>query len=113
MAEQADSHRLLIVIARDETVLDELVTGMLDVGITGATVVESKGLSAILRQDMPIFAGLAALLPPHTASRVILSITTHETVQRFRRYIEEMPEESRPIAVVIPVEDAFGLPDHR
>jgi len=109
MGEQAGERRLLITIARDETVLDELVTGMLDVGMSRATVLEAKGLSAILRQDMPIFAGLAALLPPHTGSRVILCVTDTKTLERYKRYLEELPEEQRPIGVVVPVDETFGL----
>lgn len=109
MGEERREPRLLLLIARDEAVLDELITGMLDAGMSGATVVESKGLGAILRQDMPIFAGLAALLPQHTGSRVVLSLTYDRNIESLRKYIDEMPREQRPIGIVLPVDNVFGL----
>ena len=100
---------LLMLVARDEDSFDHLVTGLLDVGITGATVVESRGLGAIIRQDMPIFAGLAALLPQQTGSKVILSITTRGNVEALQRFVEELPESQRPIGAAVPVDQTIGL----
>ncbi len=100
--------RLLVMIARSEAALDELVTGMLDVGISGATVLESKGLGAILRQDMPMFAGLAALLPQHTGSRVIICLTSMNDISELRRYVADMEPDQQPIAIALPVDDAWG-----
>ncbi len=109
MAELSTEQRLLILIARHDDALDELVTGLLDAGIHGATVIESKGLGQYLRQEMPIFAGLAALLPQTTGSRVVISLTTPEVIERLRTYVDEMRDEDRPIAIVVPVMDVFGL----
>ncbi len=96
------------MIARSEAALDELVTGMLDVGITGATVVESKGLGAILRQDMPMFAGLAALLPQHTGSRVVISLTTLDEIADLRKYVDDMEPEQQPIVITLHVDEMWG-----
>ena len=100
--------RLLVLIARSEAALDELVTGMLDVGITGATVVESKGLGAILRQDMPMFAGLAALLPQHTGSRVVICLTDINEISELRKYVDDMEPDQQPIAITLPIDEAWG-----
>jgi hypothetical protein len=107
MIEQRGDLRLLILITRTRAALDELITGLLDVGATGATVIESRGLGAIVREDMPIFAGLAALLPQHTGSRVVISLTTLEVIDSLRKFISEMHPDDRPIAIVLPVEQAF------
>lgn len=109
MAESVTDQRLLILIVRHDDALDELVTGLLDAGIHGATVIESKGLGQYLRQEMPIFAGLAALLPQTTGSRVVISLTTPVVIDRLRAYVAEMLHEDRPIAIVLPVADVFGL----
>lgn len=110
MAETSDHHlRLLIMIARNESALDELMTGLLDVGITGATILESKGMGAILRQEMPMFAGLASLLPQQTGSRVILSVARTDRLERMQRFVEEMRQEDRPLLIVVPVERVSGL----
>lgn len=101
---------LLVVIASNPSVLDELVTALLDIGITGATVIESKGLGTILREEMPIFAGLASMLPENTASRVLLSVTTRRFADAVIEYMEkELKQSQRPIVVTVPVDRAMGL----
>lgn len=107
MDDQQDT-RLLIMIARSDAALDELITGLLDAGIRGATVLDSRGLGAILRQDMPIFAGLAALLPQHTGNKVVMSLTSGDVIESMKRFVSGMREEDRPIAMVIPVTESFG-----
>ena len=109
MAESAADRCLLILIARNEASFDPLATGLLDVGITGATVRDSKGLGAIVREEMPMFAGLAALLPQETGSRMIVSITTTERVAALRTFIAEMKPSHRPIGAVLPVSGTIGL----
>lgn len=101
--------RLLILIARTEEGFDALVTGLVDVGIAGATVLDSRGLAAIVRDELPIFSGLASLLPTTTGSRVILSMTDETQVKAVLKLVEDLPEGSRPVGAVIPVLQSFGL----
>ncbi|MFG0331386.1 MAG: hypothetical protein ACF8PN_15975 [Phycisphaerales bacterium] len=107
-AKESQSQRLLIMVARSESALDEIVTGLLDVGITGATVIESKGLGAILRQEMPMFAGLASFLPQHTGSRVVLSLTTPDHIERLNRFLGEMHPDDQPLSIVVQVEASWS-----
>ena len=100
---------LLVLIARTEESFDPVVTALLDAGITGATVLESRGLGAIIRSEMPIFAGLAALLPQSTGSRVILSVATVERIDALMRFLQQLPRERRPIGVTMPVQQVLGL----
>ena len=101
--------QLLLLIARTEESFDPVVTALLDAGITGATVLESRGIGAIIRSEMPIFAGLAALLPQATGSRVILSIATTERIAALMRYLDQLPRERRPIGVTLPARHVLGL----
>ncbi len=48
---------LLIVVINDEDLLEDLITGWLDIGITGATVMESTDLLQLISHHIPIFAG--------------------------------------------------------
>ncbi len=48
---------LLIVVINDEDILEDLITGWLDIGITGATVMESTDLLQLISHHIPIFAG--------------------------------------------------------
>lgn len=52
---------LLTAVVNNESLLDELITGWLDIGITGATVVESTDAVQMISLHIPIFAGFRAL----------------------------------------------------
>ena len=105
-----DGRVLLVMIASDHAMFDDLITALLDIGLTGATVIESRGMGSILREEMPIFAGLAALIPEHTGSRVLISATTREQAGRVFHFLEtEIKAANRPIALTVPVERSAGL----
>jgi nitrogen regulatory protein P-II 1 len=101
--------RMVVLVVRSAESFDPLINALLDAGMTGATVVDSRGLAAVLRQEMPIFAGLAALLPQATGSRMIVSIATKESVDTLMRFVDEMPSDVRPVGAVIPIERTIGL----
>jgi hypothetical protein len=52
---------LLIVVINNEEILDDLLTGWLDMGITGATVVESTDSLQLISHHIPVFAGFRTL----------------------------------------------------
>lgn len=103
------SMRMVVLVVRSAESFDPLINALLDAGMTGATVVDSRGLAAVLRQEMPIFAGLAALLPQTTGSRMIVSIASPESVESLMRFIDDMAPELRPVGAVMPVERTIGL----
>jgi len=105
---QRDLVMLVLVVATPDS-LDDLVTAMLDFGI-GGTMVESKGLAAHLREEMPIFSGLASLLPRATGSRMVFSVAPREQVDQMLDFIEgEMDHARRPIGVTLSLEKIVGL----
>ncbi len=108
MAERGE--KLVVLVVRTAESFDPLINALLDAGMTGATVVDSRGLAAVLRHEMPIFAGLAALLPQTTGSRMIVSIASRESVDMLMRFIDDMPPEVRPVGAVVPIERTIGLP---
>ena len=52
---------LLFVVINNESLLEELITGWLDIGITGATVAETTSLLQLISRHIPIFAGFRSL----------------------------------------------------
>ncbi len=52
---------LLIAVINNEELLDELMTGWLDIGVTGATVAETTDLLQLICNHIPIFAGFRSL----------------------------------------------------
>ncbi len=53
---------LLVAVIEDEDLVDEVITGWMDLGVSGATVIETTGALKLVAQHVPIFAGLRALV---------------------------------------------------
>jgi len=106
---EGDDRVLLLMIASNPAMLDDVITTLLDIGMSGATILESKGMTAILREEIPIFAGLASLLPENTGSRVLVSATTRKQADKIIAYLEEeMKPADRPIVFTTPIERYLG-----
>ncbi len=52
---------LLFAVIENEDLLDDLITGWMDLGVGGATVIETTGALQLITQHIPIFAGLRSL----------------------------------------------------
>jgi hypothetical protein len=52
---------LLTAVINNESLIDELITGWLDIGITGATVMETTDFIQLISTHIPIFAGFRTL----------------------------------------------------
>ncbi len=108
MTERAPDRVMLVLIITRPEQMDHAVTGLLDVGIA-ATFVESRGLMAIIREEMPVYSGLASLLPELTGSRLCFSLTTRDAADRLLKYFsEELKPADRPISFMVPVDRAEG-----
>jgi nitrogen regulatory protein P-II 1 len=53
--------QLLIAVINEEEKLDEILSGLVELGVTGATIINSEGMGRVLSHDIPIFAGLETL----------------------------------------------------
>ena len=53
--------QLLIAVINQEERMEEILSGFLEIGITGATLIGSEGMGRLLAAEVPIFAGLQAL----------------------------------------------------
>ncbi len=53
---------LLVCVVNREEKLEEILSGFLELGVTGATVIHSEGMGKVLSQEVPVFAGLQTLM---------------------------------------------------
>ena len=83
---------ILITVINNEELLDELITGWLDIGITGATVIESTDSLQLISHHIPIFAGFRALTSggmPHNKTLFTI-IKDQEVLDQAIAYLEEL-----------------------
>ena len=73
--------------------LEHLLQEFTDHGLTGATVLDSKGMARILHSEdeMPIFYGLRAIMEPeHRSSKTIFMVLPDEQVEVARRIVNQV-----------------------
>ncbi|MFW6159936.1 MAG: P-II family nitrogen regulator [Acidobacteriota bacterium] len=106
--------RLLIIILNKVEKLEEILEGFLEIGITGATVIESTGMGQILSEEVPIFAGLRFMFSgarPH--NKTILSVIKEEkeeqAINLLKQVLGDLGQTGTGIAWTIPIDRVEGL----
>jgi nitrogen regulatory protein P-II 1 len=105
---------LVCVVNRDEK-LEEILSGFLKLGVTGATVFHTEGMGRVLSQDVPVFAGLQTLMSrSRPRNTTILSvIESREVLQAAIAMVQEVCGDfdapSTGIMFTVPVNRVVGL----
>lgn len=72
---------LLTCVINNEELLDELITGWLDIGISGSTVIESIDSLQLISHHVPIFAGFRVLTGGGMSrSKTLLTVIENKAV---------------------------------
>jgi len=107
-------NRLLVAVINDPEKLDEILAGFLEIGITGATVINSEGMGRVLSHDIPIFAGLQTLISgSRPQNRTIFSVLPQEKVAEVMSLLQEvagnLASPATGIAFTLPLDQVVGL----
>ncbi len=106
---------MLVVVINEEEKLDAILAAFLEIGITGATVLQSEGMGRLLSQDIPIFAGLQTLISrSRPRNRTLFSVVddpekTDRALELLAEICGDMGSPATGIAFTIPVTRAVGL----
>ncbi len=106
--------QLLIAVINHEELVDDILAGFVELGITGATLIGSEGMGRVLSHDIPIFAGLQSLTATsRPTNQTIFSVVRDDIVDPAIKLIQEICGElDRPgagIVFTIRVEQVVGL----
>ena len=106
--------QLLIAVINDPEKADEILAGYLELGITGATVINSEGMGRLLSHDIPIFAGLQTLISgSRPQNRTIFSVVGDDKVEPALALLQDvagnLDDPATGIAFCIPVSRVVGL----
>jgi nitrogen regulatory protein P-II 1 len=105
--------KLLLIVLNSSDKLEDVLEGLLEAGVTGATVIDSVGMGRII-EDVPLFAGMRSVFraaKPH--NNMIFSVITDAQVAETMAVLEKIlccsQEKGRGIAFTIPIDSAIGL----
>jgi len=106
---------LLVFICNQPERLDEVLEGFLEVGITGATIIDTVGMGQILASEVPIFAGFRSMFRgASTVNKTILSVVNdaakvEEALEIIEEAVGNLDEPGNGIAFTIPIDQVRGL----
>ena len=105
---------LLIAVVNDPGTVDEILSGYLEIGITGATIINSEGMGRVLSHDIPIFAGLQTLISrSRPQNRTIFSVLKEEKLDSALALLQEvcgdLTAPATGIAFTLPIDRVVGL----
>lgn len=106
--------QLLVAVINHEELVEPVLAGFVELGITGATVIESKGMGRLLSHDAPIFAGVPALgRSARSANRTLFCVADEAKVDAAIQMIEEtcgsLSAAGAGIVFTVPVGRVVGL----
>ena len=106
--------QLLVVVLNHAELVEQVLAGFVELGITGATLIDSKGMGRVLSQDVPIFAGLQTLnTRSRSANRTLFCVADDEKIDAAVRMIEEtcgdLGSAGMGILFTLPVTRVVGL----
>ncbi len=83
--------KLLVFILNQNEKLEEILEGFLEIGIRGATILDSVGMGKIISEEIPVFAGLRELFSTaNPSNKTILSVIDDELVEPSIRIINKI-----------------------
>ncbi|HEY9449995.1 MAG TPA: P-II family nitrogen regulator [Gemmatimonadaceae bacterium] len=106
--------QLLVAIINHVEQVDDILAGFVELGITGATILNSEGMGHVLSQDVPIFAGLRSLTArSRPSNQTVLSVVQDEKVDPAIALIHEvcgnLESPGAGIVFAIPISRVVGL----
>lgn len=108
------ANELLICVLNRPDAVEDVLAAFLEIGVTGCTIIDTKGMGKVISQDIPIFAGFKNMFSGARESNVtIFSVMDSNIVDRAIEMIEEIytsfSEPSSGIVFTVPVSKVKGL----
>lgn len=107
--------QLLIAVINEEEKLDEILSGLVELGVTGATIINSEGMGRVVSHDIPIFAGLGALASrSRPQNQTLFSVIREDekvdgVVALLREICGDLENPGTGIVFTIPITRVVGL----
>lgn len=106
--------KLLVLILNRVEKLEEVLEGFIEIGVTGATIIDSVGMGQILSQDIPIFAGLRLMFAgAETHNKTIFTVVREEketeVINVLEKILGDLQKPGTGIIFSLPLDRVEGL----
>jgi len=105
--------KLLFIVLNSAEKLEEVLEGLIETGVTGATVVDSVGMGHII-EEVPLFAGMRSLFrAARPRNNMIFSVVDDSQAAEVMEVLEKILDcahgKGRGIAFTLPIDSAIGV----
>ncbi|HMA86187.1 MAG TPA: P-II family nitrogen regulator [Desulfosalsimonadaceae bacterium] len=106
--------QLVVIVVKDHHQVEDILTGFLELGLRGATVVDVRGMGQIISSEIPIFTGFKSLFPGWGADTyMIMSVVDSESREKAfhlaREVCDNFESPGSGIMFTLPVFHVEGL----
>lgn len=107
--------QLIVLVLNRSELLHKVLKALYDSGVSGATVIESRGMGRTLSDEIPIFGGLKRLLNGYgPVNETVFSVVEDEKVEEAIKAIEsvvgDLHAPGTGVLFTVRVDRAIGLP---
>ena len=108
--------RLVIIFLNKIEYLDDLLSAFIEVGIPGATVLDSVGMGHIISHDIPIFAGLRDTFSGSSpTNKTILVVVERDRIAKIDEVMKDITGYHMQTGVAkmvsVSLDELFGFED--
>lgn len=106
---------LLVCVINEEEKLNDILSGFVELGVTGATVIRSEGMGHVLAEEAPVFAGLQSLVSrTRPQNSTIFSViesdgTLDAAIDMIQEVCGGLHKPATGILFTLPVDRVIGL----
>jgi nitrogen regulatory protein P-II 1 len=98
----------LFVVINEPDILQDVITGLLEEGITTATIIESQGMGRVVMDKMSVFAGFRDLWSGnlgygHTIFAIIDDEQVDQVIKAVKDILASEASKSRGVLFTLPV----------
>ncbi len=109
--------KLLVIVLNNREKLQEVLSALLELDITGATIMDTEGLAQLLAAEVPIFAGLRQLVgETRPSSKTVFALSSDDDIVRrvdllLKTTGTDFSEPGTGVMFSVTVDDVIGSDD--
>ena len=106
--------KLLVFVLNKEEHTEQVLEVFVELGVPGATIIDTVGMGRVLSQEIPIFAGFVDLMAgARPSNKTIFTLVSDDAVEDIVRGIEKvignLDEPGTGVMFTIPVDWSKGI----
>lgn len=77
--------QMLIWVVNDDDKLEEILEGFIEIGIRGATIIDSMGMGRFLTHNTPFFSSIQSMINGNSeTNKTVFLVSKHVSNTKFR-----------------------------